>query len=96
MHGSQDILLGRLAHRVLLVVGKNNHILSLITEMLGEVCSHVADIVDTAAELTALAKVVDSNEQSFPPASASRVSEVITGGCAVTELLGCRGRGRRT
>lgn len=95
VHGSQDVLLGRLAHRVLLIIRKNDHILSLVTEMLREVCSHVADIVDTAAELAALTKVVDSNEQSFPPAGTIRISEVIVGGCAMTELLGCRRRGLR-
>lgn len=34
VHGAQDVLLGRLTHGVLLVVGENDHIFSLVTEVL--------------------------------------------------------------
>lgn len=62
MHGPQDVLLGGLAHRVLLVIGENNHIFALVVEVLDEVGRHVPNIVDAAPELTALAEVVDADK----------------------------------
>lgn len=97
MHGSENVLFGRLAHGVLLIVGKNHHILAFIAKVFGEVGSHVANIVDAAAQLSALVEVVDSDEKGFSPASAVRVSEVVAIGSAMTELLrGCRRGGRAT
>jgi hypothetical protein len=61
--------------------------------MLGKVSGHVADIIDTAAELSALVKVIDSDEKSFSPAGAVRVSEIVAVGGAMAELLRCRRRG---
>jgi hypothetical protein len=57
--------------------------------VLGKISSHVAYIVDAAAELTALVEVVDSNKKSFSPAGAVRVSKVVAIGSAMTELLRC-------
>lgn len=87
VHGSQNVLLGGLAHGVLLVVGQDNHILSLVAELFHEVARHIANIVDAAIELAALAKVIDANEQSFPPAVAFRVLETVSLRCAVAERL---------
>jgi len=70
VHRSEDILFGRLAHSVLLVVGKDHHILALVAKVFGEVCGHVANIVDTAAQLSALVEIVDTNEKGFSPAGA--------------------------
>lgn len=61
VHSSQDILLCWLAHGVLLIVGEDNHILALITEVLNEISRHVPNIIDTASELPALAEVVDAD-----------------------------------
>ena len=65
MHRPQDICFCRLAHRVLLVVGQGDHILALVTEGLHEVVGHVLNIVDATSELTFLAKVVDTDQQSL-------------------------------
>lgn len=88
MHRPQDIGLGRLAHRVLLVVRQSDHILPLIAEELVQICAHVLDVVDTSAQLSSLAKVVDTNEESFPSSIASRVLERIALRSAVAEVLG--------
>lgn len=93
MHRPQYILLGRLAHGVLLVVGEDDHVLALVAKMLGQVGGHVADIIDAAAQLAALAKVVDADQQGFPLAGALRVLEGVVLGMAVAEAL--RGRGWR-
>ena len=37
MHGPEDVLLGGLAHWVLLVVCKNNHVLPLVAKVVDEV-----------------------------------------------------------
>jgi hypothetical protein len=89
MHSSKNILFGWLAHGILLIIGKDHHILALVAEVLGKISSHVADIVDTAAELSTLVEVVDSDKKSFSPAGAVRVSEVVAIGSAMTELLRC-------
>lgn len=89
MHSSKNVLFGWLAHGVLLIIGEDHHILALVAEVLGKISSHVAYIVDAAAELTALVEVVDSNKKSFSPAGAVRVSKVVAIGSAMTELLRC-------
>jgi len=97
MHSSKNVLFGWLAHGVLLIIGKDHHILTLVAKVLRKISSHVADIVDAASELTALVEVVDPNEKGFSPAGAVRVSEVVAIGSAMTELLGrCRRRSRAT
>ena len=37
VHGAQDVLLGRLAHGVLLVVGQSDHVLALVPKGLHQV-----------------------------------------------------------
>ena len=63
-------MFGRLAHSVLLVVGKDHHILAFVAKVFGEVSGHVANIVDTAAQLSALVEIVDTDEKGFSPAGA--------------------------
>lgn len=95
MHRPQYVGLCRLAHGVLLVVGQEHHVLPLVVEMAVEICAHVLHVVDAAAELSALAKVVDSDEESFPAPVASRVLERIAIRRTVAEALRCsRWRGR--
>lgn len=48
MHRSEEILLRRLAHGVLLVVGQDDHVFSLIPEVFDEVARHIPHIVDAA------------------------------------------------
>lgn len=62
MHRSEDILLCGLGHGVLLVIGQDDHILSLVVEKAVQVCRQILDIVDTSSQLSPLAKVVDPNE----------------------------------
>jgi hypothetical protein len=73
MHSSQDVLLRRLAHGVLLVVRQDDHVLSLVPKVLDQVRRHVPDVVDASSELTALTKVINADQKGFPPARASRV-----------------------
>lgn len=87
MHGPQYVLLGRLAHRILLVIGENNHILALVVEVLDEVARHVPNIVDAAPELTALTEIVDTDKQGFSPARTGTVFEGIALRGSVAEVL---------
>lgn len=66
VHGTQDISFCRLAHGVLLVVSEQNHVLSGVPVALAQVVGHVLDVVDAAAQLAPLVKVVDTDQQSFP------------------------------
>jgi hypothetical protein len=70
MHRSKNVLFRRLAHGVLLIVGKDHHILTFIAKAFREVGRHVPNIVDTAAQLSALVEVVDSDKQSLSLAGA--------------------------
>lgn len=87
MHSAQDVLLGRLTHRVLLVVGEQDHVLPLVSKVLNQVRGHVAHVIDAASQLAALAEVVDANEQGLPAAIALRVLECIVGGGAGAKVL---------
>lgn len=87
MHSSQDVLLGRLAHGVLLVVGEQDHVLPLVSKVLNQVRGHVANVIDAASQLAALAEVVDANEQGLPAPIALRVLEGIVGGGASAKVL---------
>lgn len=62
MHGSQDILLGRLAHGILRIVRKRDHVLPLVAKVTIQIRRHVLDVVDAAAELASLSEVVDTDE----------------------------------
>ena len=94
VHGAQDIGLGRLAHGVLLVVGPDHHVLALVAQVLGRVAAHVLDVVDAAAQLALLAKVVDADEQGFPAAGAVGVLKGVAARGALAEGLGLGGRRR--
>jgi hypothetical protein len=87
MHSSKDVLLGGLAHGVLLIIGEDDHILSLIAKVLNEIPGHVSDIIDAAAELSALPEVINADQQRFPSASALRVLECIPLRGAIAEVL---------
>lgn len=96
MHSSQNVLLRRLAHRVLLVVSKNNHIFALVAKMFNQVGRHVSDIVDASSELASLAEIVYADEKSFPSACAIAVLKSVSLRSAVTKMLRSgrrRGRG---
>lgn len=77
MHCPQDVLLRRLAHGILLVVGQDDHIFSGITKVLVQIGGHVFDIVDASSQLPSLAEVVDPDQQSFPPTGTRRILEII-------------------
>lgn len=78
MHSSQDVLLGWLTHRVLLVVGQDNHILPCVSKIAVEVCRHVLDVIDATSKLAPLAKVVDAYQQSLASPCAVGVLEAVT------------------
>jgi len=60
VHSSENVLLRWLAHGVLLIVGKDDHILPFIAKVLNEIGGHVPDIVDASPKLSTLTKVVDA------------------------------------
>ena len=79
------VLFSGLAHGVLLVIRKNHHVLSSISEMLDEVSGHVADVIDAPPQLAALAKVVDANQQTFPAPCALGVAICVALRCSLTQ-----------
>ena len=87
MHCTQDVRLRRLTHGVLLIVGQDDHVLTLVAKMSVEICRHILHIVDTAPQLSPLTKVVDADKKSLSPAIASRVLERVATGRAVAEIL---------
>ena len=88
VHGAQNVLLGRLAHGALLVVGQGDHIFALVAKGFLEVVGHVLNIVDATSQLALLTKVVDADQQSLSPAGAVGVLERVAVGSAMTESLG--------
>ena len=96
MHRPQDVRLCWLTHRILLVVGEDDHVLAPVVEVLVQVRRQILDVVDAALELAALAKVVDADEQCLPLAGAVGVLERVFAGGAVAELLRGRGWGVRS
>ena len=87
VHSAQDVRFRGLTHRVLLVVGQDDHVFSGIAKVAIEVCGHVLDVVDAASELTSLAKVVDANKKCLASTGAIRVLKGIALGSAVAEAL---------
>jgi hypothetical protein len=59
-----------------------------------QICRHVLHVVDAAAELATLAKIVDADEKSLSSASAVGVLESIAGGGAMSKVLRLRRRRR--
>ena len=95
VHGAEEVGFGGLGHGVLLVVGQDDHVFASVAEVLVEVGGHVLDVVDAAAQLAALAEVVDADEQGFPLACAVGVLEGVVAWSAMTEGLGLLWRGGR-
>lgn len=96
VHSPKYVCLGRLAHRILLVISQEHHVLASIAEVLVQVGRHVLDVVDTAAQLTFLAEIIDTNQQGLSLSCTAGVLEAIALGSAVTEGDGVAGRGKRT
>ena len=96
VHCPQYVHFRGLAHRVLLVIREDHHVLPLVAEMPIQICRHVLHIVDAPPQLAPLAEIVYAYEQGFPPAGAVGVLEGVAPWCAMTKcLLLRRGRGRR-
>jgi hypothetical protein len=91
VHSAQYIRFRRLAHWVLLVICQDHHVLSLVSKVAVQICRHVLHIVDASPQLSPLPKVVDTDEESLPPAVTRRVLERVTAWCSVSEGLGCCG-----
>ena len=96
VHGAEDVLFRRLAHRVLLIVGEKNHILSGVPKVRVEIGRHVLDIVDTTSELTSLTKVVYADEKRFASTRAVGVLEAIPLRSTTAKTLHALGRRRRS
>ena len=87
VHCSKNVCLGGLAHRVLLVIGKQNHILAGVSEVLVEVGRHVLDVVDAPAQLSSLLKIVDTDQKCFASTGAGRVLKSVAVGRSMAESL---------
>ena len=87
MHGSQNILLRGLAHWILLIVGENHHVFSLVAKVIVQIGGHIFDIVDASSQLPSLPEIVDPDEQGFTATCASRVLKVVSLGSAGSEAL---------
>jgi hypothetical protein len=95
VHSSQDVLFCGLAHGVLLIVGEYYHVFAPVAKVFDQVSRHVSDVVDAAAQLAALAKIVDADQKCFPPTRALRVLEGIALRRPKPKVLGrMRRRGR--
>jgi hypothetical protein len=77
MHSTQYVLFRRLAYRVLLVIGKNDHVLPLVAKVLVQECRHVFDVVDASPQLPSLSKVVYSYQKRLSSPRGVRVLESI-------------------
>lgn len=96
LQGLDDVVLGGLHNRVLLVISQNNHILPFIAVVLNQVLRQVSGVVDASAQLALLAEVVDTDQKGATLACAVRVLEGIILGRTMAELLGSGwGRGGR-
>ena len=85
MHCSQNIRFCRLAHGILLIVGKEHHIFPGVAEVLIKIRRHILDIVNTSTKLSLLTKIVDSDQQRFPLSCAARILEVVALGCTMAK-----------
>jgi hypothetical protein len=94
MHCPEQILLCRLTHRILLVIGQDHHVFSLVAEVFDEVARHIPHIVDATPQLSSLTKVVYTDKKRFPPTGAVAVLKSISLGRPVSKMLRA-GRGRR-
>jgi hypothetical protein len=92
VHGTKDVLLGGLAHAVLLVIGKNDHVLPPVAKLLSQKGCHIAHVIDAAAQLAALAEVIDTDQEGLTATRAFRVLEGIALRSATAELLRAGGR----
>lgn len=87
MHRSKYVLLCRLAHGILLIIGQDDHVLTRIAEIAIEVGRHVLHIVDASSQLPPLTEVIDTNQQSLPSSGTIGVLEVVSLRCAIAEPL---------
>jgi hypothetical protein len=87
MHCSEEVLLRRLAHWVLLVVGQDDHVFSFVAEVFDEVARHIPHIVDATPQLSSLAEIVYTDKKRFPPTTAIAILEGIILGGSVSEML---------
>jgi hypothetical protein len=88
VHGSHDVCFGRLAHRIVLVVGQNHHVFSAISKLVVQETRHSRDIVDATLERVRLSDIIDPDEKGLSRARTVRVLKLVAGGSPVAETLG--------
>ena len=77
-----------------MVVGEDDHILAAVPVALGQKGGQVLGVVDAAAQLSLLAEVVDTDQESLALPGTVGILEGIAFRGAMTELLGRARRGR--
>lgn len=87
LHGPQHVCLCGHAHRILLIVGEDDHVLPPVAVSLVEKNGHFLDIVNAALQLIGLSEVVDADEKGFATSSTVRVTESVTRRGAIAKAL---------
>lgn len=87
LHGPQHVCLCGNAHRILLIVGEDDHVLPPVAVSLVEENGHFLDIVNAALQLIGLSEVVDADEKGFATSSTVRVTESVTRRGAIAKAL---------
>lgn len=93
LHGAYYVRLGGDAHRIPLVIGENDHVLTLVPVPPSQEVGHVSNIIDTAFECIGLPCVVDPDQQSPAATGTIRVLEPVVRGSTSTKLLRIMGWG---
>ena len=94
LHGANNVGTGRYHDGVALVVGEDDGVFALVSEALKEEAREVLCVIDAAAQLAVLAKVVDTDKESLALSGTIGVLERVAFGGTVAELLGCVWRRR--
>lgn len=76
-----------MAHRVLLVIGQNDHVFPTISVHLVQESGHLRHIVDASSELIGLAKIVDAYQQGLSSSGAVGILELVARRGAVAKGL---------
>ena len=90
-HSPQYIRLGRYAHRVLLVIRQDDHILAPVPVSLNQKVGHVPHVVNASPQLALLPEVVDADQERLALTRAVGVLKRVAGRSTVAELDHARG-----
>ena len=70
-----------------MIISQDDHVFSLVVEVVVEVRGHILDIIDAASQLSSLSEIVDAYKQSFSTSGASGVLVSIIVRSSIAETL---------